>query len=49
VRCGNDINEKRLMALPWATVCIRCQEETEAEQTSSRMVPAGLEEGNEEF
>ncbi|PYR84268.1 MAG: hypothetical protein DMG19_17125, partial [Acidobacteria bacterium] len=29
VRCGKDINEKRLLAVPWATLCIRCQEETE--------------------
>ena len=43
VRCGNDINEKRLAAVPWATMCIRCQEETEAEHTSSHMVPAGQE------
>ena len=43
VRCRNEINEKRLMAIPWAALCIRCQEETEAEQTSSRMVHAGLD------
>ena len=43
VRCGEDINEKRLEAVSWATMCIRCQEETEAEHTSSRMVLAGLE------
>ena len=43
VRCGEDINEKRLEAVPWATMCIRCQEETEAEHTSSRMALAGLE------
>ena len=43
VRCGEDINEKRLAAVSWATMCIRCQEETEAEHTSSRMVLAGLE------
>ena len=43
VRCGEDINEKRLDAVPWATMCIRCQEETEAEHTSSRMVLAGLD------
>src|SRR2546421_8733679 len=36
VRCGNDINEKRLEAVPWATMCIRCQEETETEHISSR-------------
>ena len=43
IRCGNDINEKRLEAVPWATMCIRCQEETETENTSSRLVPAGQE------
>jgi DnaK suppressor protein len=41
VRCGKDINEKRLVAVPWTTLCIRCQEETEAEHISSRMVLAG--------
>jgi DnaK suppressor protein len=49
VRCGSDINEKRLRAIPWATLCIRCQEETEAEQTSSRMVPAGMDGEETEF
>src|SRR5436309_16085298 len=47
VRCGEDINEKRLEAVPWATLCIRCQEETEMALTSSRVVPAGLEAGQE--
>ena len=39
IRCGEDINEKRLDAVPWATMCIRCQEQIEADQTS--MVLAG--------
>ena len=43
VRCGEDINEKRLMAVPWATLCIRCQEETEKERTSSRLVLGGMD------
>jgi DnaK suppressor protein len=43
LRCGRDINEKRLQAVPWATMCIRCQEETEVERTSSHMALAGLE------
>jgi DnaK suppressor protein len=43
VRCGEDINEKRLEAVPWARACIRCQQETEAEHTSSCTVQAGLE------
>jgi DnaK suppressor protein len=41
VRCGDDINEKRLVAVPWATMCIRCQEHRETELTPSRMVLAG--------
>jgi DnaK suppressor protein len=44
VRCGEDINEKRLIAVPWATLCIRCQEQAEKEQTLSDLVPAGLDE-----
>jgi len=41
--CGEEIGEKRLDAVPWVRLCIRCQEKTEAEQTSSSMVLAGLE------
>jgi DnaK suppressor protein len=40
VRCGDNINEKRLEVVPWATMCLRCQGETEME-ASSRLVPAG--------
>ena len=43
IGCGEEIKAKRLEAVPWATMCIRCQEETEAEHTSSRMVLAGLD------
>jgi len=49
VRCGEDINEKRLEAVPWAKMCIHCQELAEAEHTSSRMVPAGKEEDDNDF
>jgi DnaK suppressor protein len=45
-RCGEDINEKRLEAVPWAAMCIRCQEETEMEHASSRTVLAG-QDGDE--
>ena len=41
-RCSEDINQKRLDAVPWTRMCLRCQEETEAEQTTSQMVPAGM-------
>ena len=33
MKCGVDINEKRLLAVPWATLCIQCQEEAECEGT----------------
>jgi DnaK suppressor protein len=42
VRCGEDINEKRLLAVPWATLCIQCQEEAEKETASPRPVLAGM-------
>jgi DnaK suppressor protein len=48
VRCGKDINQKRLEAAPWATMCIRCQEESEADH-ASRMVVAGLEAEQTDF
>ena len=48
IRCGEDIKEKRLMAVPWTTVCIRCQEETETEHASSRLVLAGMDESERE-
>jgi DnaK suppressor protein len=43
VRCGEEINVKRLEAVPWATMCLRCQEGIEADRTSSRMALVGLE------
>ncbi len=42
IRCDDDINERRLEVIPWATMCIRCQEEAEME-ASSQIVLAGLE------
>jgi DnaK suppressor protein len=35
--CGEDINEKRLVAVPWATMCISCQEEAERESSAESM------------
>jgi DnaK suppressor protein len=43
-KCGEDINPKRLEALPSATMCLACQEEVEAKQASARMVSAGTQE-----
>ena len=42
IRCDDDINEKRLEVVPWATMCVRCQEEAEMEG-SSQTVQGGLE------
>ena len=42
LRCSEDINEKRLMAVPWATLCIQCQEDAERESSSTRPVMAGM-------
>ena len=47
LRCGEDINEKRLTAAPWATLCIDCQEE--AEQTAvARSASAGFTGSSDE-
>ena len=35
VRCEEDINEKRLVAVPWAKMCIACQEESEREDADT--------------
>jgi DnaK suppressor protein len=48
IRCGEDIKEKRLRAVPWTTVCIRCQEEMETEHASSHRVWAGMDESETE-
>lgn len=35
VRCEEDINEKRLVAVPWAKMCLQCQEESEREDADT--------------
>src|SRR6187549_1319990 len=42
IRCDDDINEKRLEVVPWATMCVRCQEEAEMEASSQTLLD-GLE------
>ena len=34
VQCNEDINEKRLVAVPWTTMCIQCQQEAELEDSA---------------
>ena len=36
ISCGNDINPKRLEAVPWTRYCIDCQEKLEKGQLESR-------------
>lgn len=48
IRCGEDINEKRLAAVPYATMCITCQENAEREISNSRAVSAGMSKDDEE-
>jgi DnaK suppressor protein len=36
-RCEEDINEKRLLAVPWAMMCIQCQEDTERESADAAL------------
>jgi len=40
-QCGEDIDPKRLEALPSATLCLGCQEASERKFASLRLVPAG--------
>jgi DnaK suppressor protein len=32
--CGEEISPKRIKAIPWAALCVRCQEAKEAEVTT---------------
>jgi RNA polymerase-binding transcription factor DksA len=43
IRCEGVINEKRLEAIPWASMCIACQEQTEVADASLAMSLNGLE------
>jgi DnaK suppressor protein len=47
VRCGEDINEKRLVAVPWAKMCIRCQEETEREYADTAFAGASRQRNSD--
>jgi len=47
--CNEHISPKRLLAVPWARLCIRCQEQTEKEHTLSRLVPAGPDQEEKEL
>jgi len=42
--CGEEINPKRLAAVPWAALCLRCQEEADANSAIWRREPSPLVE-----
>ena len=41
VQCEEEISERRLEAVPWTTLCIRCQEGSETQMASLSMARAG--------
>jgi DnaK suppressor protein len=47
VECKEDISDKRLEAVPWATKCIRCQEASETQLVSLGAAGAGSEDETE--
>ena len=37
LHCGEDINPKRLEAIPWTTLCVSCQEEHDLAESRGRL------------
>ena len=46
LQCEEEIAPKRLKAIPWAELCIQCQEKADGFTTQRQRIPA-LEEGTE--
>jgi DnaK suppressor protein len=44
VNCGEAINPKRLEAVPWATMCLVCQEMNETAHTANRRLATAEED-----
>jgi DnaK suppressor protein len=42
VACGDEINQKRLAAMPWTEFCLRCQEEREQWTRTPHLVENGV-------
>lgn len=42
VDCGEDINPKRLAALPWASCCVECQEAADREERNLQSLPVSV-------
>ena len=45
VRCNEDINEKRLIAVPWTSMCIECQEAAELEDSAETAMAGVTRQG----
>ena len=42
VECEEDINLKRLAAVPWASCCIQCQEAADRQQRNLQSLPVSV-------
>jgi len=49
VNCEEDINERRLMAVPWVGLCLQCQEQMETDHASARHVTTSVDSEGPEF
>jgi len=49
LNCGEDIDERRLTAVPWIGLCLRCQEQIETDRLSERHLAANAEPELPEF
>lgn len=43
VNCQEDIDERRLTAVPWVELCIRCQEQVETDRSDAHRASADAE------
>jgi DnaK suppressor protein len=49
LNCTEDIDERRLNAVPWVGLCLRCQEQIESDRVSERHLAANAEPEPPEF
>jgi DnaK suppressor protein len=49
LNCGEDIDERRLTAVPWVGLCLQCQEQIEIDRVSELHLAANAEAEPPEF
>jgi DnaK suppressor protein len=49
LNCQEDIDERRLTAVPWVGLCLQCQEQIETDRVSERYLAANAEPEPPEF